>query len=130
MGLKYLWDTNTVIYFLQDHFSGIEKESMNTIINTYQPAISAITQIELLCWKSASENDLIILKNFISDCFIFELGEDIKLKTIDIRCSYNIKLPDAIIAATAITMNLILITNDKPGFHRIPSLRLKNPFKI
>ena len=52
MGLKYLWDTNAVIYYLQKNFTDNEQERMNDIINNYQPAISSISQIELLCWRS------------------------------------------------------------------------------
>jgi hypothetical protein len=40
MGLKYLWDTNTVIYYLQKNFSDEVQASLNIVINTYKPAIS------------------------------------------------------------------------------------------
>ncbi|WP_419702142.1 type II toxin-antitoxin system VapC family toxin [Mucilaginibacter sp. NFX135] len=124
------WDTNAVIYYLQNDFSEGAQELMNNIINEYQPAISVITEIELLCWKTASENDIVILKNFVADSFVIELENSIKVKTIEMRKSFNLKLPDAIIAATAICMNLILISNDRAGFQKIPSLKLNNPFVI
>ena len=82
MGLKYLWDTNTVIYYLQKNFASAGQELMSTIINSHQPAISAITGIELLCWKTATPNDLTVLNSFIGDCIVFELERAIKLKTI------------------------------------------------
>jgi predicted nucleic acid-binding protein len=130
MGLKYLWDTNAVIYYLQNDFSEGAQELMNNIINEYQPTISVITEIELLCWKTASKNDIVILKNFVADSVVIELENSIKVKTIEIRKSFNLKLPDAIIAATAIYMNLTLISNDRAGFQKIPSLKLYNPFVI
>jgi hypothetical protein len=40
---------------------------MDNILQEYQPSISAIIEIELLCWKTASESDLSILKDFIED---------------------------------------------------------------
>jgi predicted nucleic acid-binding protein len=126
MGLKYLWDTNTVIYYLKNSFTGASQEKMNTIINRYRPAISAITEIELLCWKTATNSDLTILNSFIADCLVVGLDKDVKLKTIDIRENYSLKLPDAIIAATAFSMDLILISNDKRGFDQILSLKLLN----
>ncbi len=126
MGLKYLWDTNAVIYYLQKNFTDNEQERMNDIINNYQPAISSISQIELLCWRSATENDTIILNNFISDSIIFELDTEVKLKTVEIRKMYGVKLADAIIAATAVVMDLTLITNDARGFKKIPVLKLFN----
>jgi len=118
MGLKYLWDTNTVIYYLQRNFSGDKQDLLNNIINTYQPAISVITQIELFCWKSATENDINVLNSFISDCRIFELENSVKFKTIELRKTYNIKLPDAIIAATSVQHDLTLISNDKRAFKK------------
>ena len=126
MGLKYLWDTNAVIYYLQKNFTDNEQERMNDIINNYQPAISSISQIELLCWRSATENDTIILNNFISDSIIFELDTEVKLKTVEIRKMYGVKLADAIIAATAVVMDLTLITNDARGFKKITVLKLFN----
>ena len=35
MGLKYLWDTNAVIYYLQKAFTEEGQELMNGIINSY-----------------------------------------------------------------------------------------------
>jgi predicted nucleic acid-binding protein len=127
MGLKYLWDTNTIIYYLQKNFSESSQELMTGIINSFQPAISAITEIELLSWKTATIKDVTILNNFISDCVVFELEREVKLKTIEIRKAYDIKLPDSIIAATAIVMDLTLISNDRRGFNKLPSLKLLNP---
>ena len=100
---------------------------MNTIINSYQPVISAITEIELLCWRTATQNDLTVLNSFIGDCVVFELEREIKLKTIEIRKASNLKLPDSIIAATAIVMDLTLISNDRKGFNLVPALKLFNP---
>ena len=126
MGLKYLWDTNAVIYYLQKAFTEEGQELMNGIINSYQPAISAITEIELLSWRTANEKDISVLSSFISDSVIFELEATIKSKTIEIRKACGLKLPDAIIASTAIIMDLTLISNDRRGFNKIPVLKLLN----
>ncbi len=129
MGLKYLWDTNTVIYYLQKNFSDEVQASLNIVINTYKPAISVITEIELQCWKAATSNDLAILKSFVADCVVFELDTSVKSKTIDIRKTYHLKLPDSIIAATAILNDLTLITNDT-GFNKMMELRFISPFEL
>ena len=73
MGMKYLWDTNTVIYYLQQQFPPAAEKFMDSLINETRPIISAITEIELLCWKSATEKDLEILQHFINDVLIIEL---------------------------------------------------------
>jgi predicted nucleic acid-binding protein len=127
MELKYLWDTNTVIYYLQKHFPAAQEKLMDNIINDFQPAISVITEIELLCWKTATRKDLITLKNFISDCVVFELEQTIKLKTIEIRKQSGLKLPDSLIAATALVNELTLISHNTSDFKRVSGLDLVDP---
>jgi len=128
MGVKYLWDTNTVIYYLQKQLSVNAETFIDSILLIDVPAISAITEIELLCWKSANENDLLTLKNFIADACVYELDQQIKNQTAELRKHYNLKLPDAIIAATALVNKLTFITRNIKDFDKISTLDLVNPF--
>lgn len=91
------------------------------------PAISVITEIELLCWKTPTDKDLVVLHNFINDALVFELDKDIKLKTAEIRKAHKVKLPDAIIAATALAYDLTLLTRNGSDFKNIAGLKLINP---
>ena len=97
-----MWDTNTAIYFLQQQFPPGAEKFMDDLVKDERLVISAITEIELLCWKAATEKDLEVLHNFINDALVIELEQPIKLKTAYIRKAHKIKLPDAIIAATAL----------------------------
>jgi predicted nucleic acid-binding protein len=63
MGIKYLWDTNSVIYYLQRQFPLSAEQFMDELLQENQPAISTITEIELLCWKAANESDVSDFKN-------------------------------------------------------------------
>ena len=83
MGIKYLWDTNTAIYYLQQQFPPAAEQFMDSLLKEGQPTISAITETELLCWKAATEKDLEVLRNFINDALVIELEQAIKLKTAD-----------------------------------------------
>ena len=130
MGVNYLWDTNTVVYYLQQQFPSHAEKFIDDILVNDQPSISAITEIELLCWKAATENDLTILQNFIHDALIIELERPIKLKTAEIRRQHRIKLPDSIIAATALHYDLALITRNISDFKTIQGLRIINPFDM
>ncbi|MFA6401701.1 MAG: type II toxin-antitoxin system VapC family toxin [Salinivirgaceae bacterium] len=130
MGIKYLWDTNISIYYLQQMFPPAAEKYIDELLKEDQPVISAITEIELLCWKNASEKDLALLHNFINDSMVIELERSIKLKTADIRKMHPIKLPDAIIAATALVYNLTLITRNTKDFDKIEGLEVLNPFNI
>lgn len=128
MGVNYIWDTNTVIYFLQQQFPPHAEKLIDGVVSTNTPCISAITEIELLCWKTATEKDLVVIHNFINDATVIELEQAIKLKTSDIRKAHRINLPDAIIAATAIVYNLTLITRNVNDFKNIDGIKLINPF--
>jgi len=130
MGIKYIWDTNTVIYYLQRQFPPSAEKFMDNLADEALPVISAITEIELLCWKSATEKDLKVLHNFIDDVLIIELERPIKYKTADIRKRHKIKLPDAIIAATALVYELTLVSRNVSDFKIIDELQLINPWDV
>lgn len=130
MGIKYIWDTNSVIYYLQQQFPPVAEKFIDNSLLESPPCISAITEIELLCWKTASEKDVEVLNNFISDALVIELENPIKRKTADIRKTYKIKLPDAIIAATALVYDLTLITRNTNDFKNIQGLNVINPYEM
>ena len=128
MGLKYLWDTNTVIYFLQQQFPPEAEQRIDSMLQLSAPCISAITEIELLSWKSASEKDLEVLTNFIEDVLVIELEKPIKRKAAEIRREHQLKLGDAIIAATAIFYGFELVTRNSKDFRKVQELKILDPF--
>jgi predicted nucleic acid-binding protein len=128
MGLKYLWDTNIVIYYLQKQFPLPVEQFIDGVLNNFQPAISVITEIELMCWKMATENDIRLIEKFIANSVVYELNNDVKLKTIEFRKGSKVKLPDAIIAATAATKGLTLISRNSSDFNKLEGLEFIDPF--
>ena len=54
---------------------------------------------------------------------------EIAERTISIRKSLRIKVPDAIIAATALEYSLQLVSRNEEDFAQIQDLKLVNPFK-
>ena len=128
MAVNYLLDTNIVIYYLQQQLNASAEVFIDDILIVSRPIISAITEIEIMCWKTATDKDIIILKNFIDDSLVYELDRSIKDKTIEIRRKYAIKLPDAVIAATALVNNLTLVSRNIKDFQNIDKLKTVNPF--
>jgi len=53
------------------------------------------------------------LKAFLADIAVVELTPLVKTHAVDIRKRFSLKLPDAIIAATAQALNATLVTNDQ-----------------
>ena len=69
--------------------------------------------MELLSFHglTKSENDKLV--SFISELEILPINEKVKEAAIKIRKKHRLKLPDSIIAATAIIYKLPLVTADK-----------------
>lgn len=59
----------------------------------------------------------------LETCVIIDVNSMIKQETIIIRRNYGLKLPDCIVAATAIYLDLPLITSDK-DFKKLKELNL------
>jgi predicted nucleic acid-binding protein len=128
MELRFLLDSNAVIDFLGAKYSN---EGMNLVTSAIDdiPNISVITKIEVLSYKTITE-EYDLLQNFCKDALVLELNDEIVDKTIDIRIQHKLKTPDAIIAATALAYNLVLITRDINDFGKIPWLTILNPYEL
>ena len=85
--------------------------------------------MEFLGFRGHNENSFKQAKSFIMNAYAIGLDDVISDRVVDIRRSYNIKLPDAIIAATAIENDLILVTRNTDDFKNT-SVKLYNPFDI
>ena len=126
MGKEYLIDTNSVIDYLDNKL----RDNANELIDNIDSRISVITRMELLAWPGASEQQTLILNEFINASDIFALEEPVILKAIDIRKTHKTKLPDAIIAATALVNELTIITRNTKDFEKIEGLEVLNPYDI
>lgn len=126
MGKRYLIDTNTVIDYLDNKLNNKAVE----LIETTEVQISVVSRIELLVWTKASPQQLEVLNLFILASTLYNLEENIILKTIEVRKKYRLKLPDAIIAATALAYDLTLITHNTNDFKNIQELQILDPHKL
>jgi predicted nucleic acid-binding protein len=59
----------------------------------------------------------------LDGCFIIDINQEIKQIYKGLKQQHNLKLPDAIIAATSIYLDMPFLTFDK-GFKNIPELQL------
>jgi predicted nucleic acid-binding protein len=117
---KYLVDSNIIIKLAtENNLTGDSKSFLTAILND-SFNISIITKIEVL-----SKDDSLI--DFVNVAKVFELDETIVLITIQLRRKYKIRLPDAIIAATAIANKFILLTHNAKDFGNIKSLVVIDP---
>ncbi|MEQ9372750.1 MAG: type II toxin-antitoxin system VapC family toxin [Coleofasciculus chthonoplastes F3-SA18-01] len=97
-------DTNVVLYFLGGRLT-------NPLLSE-QYFVSVITEIELLSYPSLSSDEEVQIRDFLAKLIVVELESNIKDLAITFRKQYKLRLPDAIIAATAQVLNATLFTND------------------
>lgn len=75
--------------------------------------VSVITEMELLSFHALTKNEKIEIEAFFTTVRIIPLDDGIKNAAIAFRRATRRKLPDSIIAASAINLGAVLITNDE-----------------
>ncbi|MGZ3872522.1 MAG: PIN domain-containing protein [Mucilaginibacter sp.] len=105
-GIKYLADTNCFIYLLDE----------NPLILPFTEdtwAFSHITEIELLSKKGITKKEDTLIREMLNSCYKVNHSQTLSELVITLKRSYHLKLPDAIVAASAQLLKLPLITADK-----------------
>lgn len=125
---RYLIDSNAVIDYMGGKLPPSGMAFMDTVIDSI-PLVSVITKIEILGFN-APAGHYALLTDFMDDATILELTADVVDKTIALRKAYKTKLPDAIIAATAISYDLALISRNIRDFADIAGLQAINPHNV
>ncbi len=97
-------DTNVALYYLGGR-----------LINPLpagQYFVSVITEIELLSYPSLTFEEEALIRDFLTNITVVGLDSNIKDLAIVLRKTYRLKLPDAVVVATAKFLNAMLLTND------------------
>lgn len=105
-----LFDTNILI----DHLNGIAKATRE-IRRSAGPAISVITWIEVMTGASTPDEE-VILRTFLLNFLCLELTREVAERAAVIRRQKRIKMPDAIILATAEVAGRELVTRNVKDF--------------
>ena len=119
----YLLDTNSVIYF----FNG-EKKIADLIAKAKDEiVISFITKIELLSFDMEDQDTEKKVREFLNEIRVILLDDDVITATIEYRKKLKLKIPDAIISATAKVLGLTLITADKVLSKKLTGIEITSP---
>jgi len=100
-------DSNIMLYLISGD------ETIADLLNEKHIFISFITELELLGFKELSVEESKKIHELIEESTVTDINSEIKKLVISLRKNYKLKLPDAIIAASAFYHNLPLITADK-----------------
>lgn len=122
-GNSLLIDTNIIIYILAG------RSELAAHIEGRKVFVSFISELEALSYPGLSVDDVRNVQTFISRCSVVGLSEGLKRDTIRLRKAHRMKLPDAIVGATATTLGIPLLTADK-RFERLKKEVVLDLFEI
>ena len=116
-GIRILCDTNPLIYLLDGN------RDVAQFLDNKQIYLSVITELEMFGKPNLSVQNIQIIDTLISVCVVIDINKEIRQLYREIKQNHTIKLPDAIVAATAIYLDMPLLTYDR-GFRNISNLKL------
>lgn len=126
--MNMLVDSNVIIDYVSNRIPEKSANQLDIYFNSCF-SVSIITKIEVLGFNT-QEYELEQLESFIQLSSIVYIDEVVTDKTIEIRRMKRIKLPDAIIAATAIVKNCILLSHNTTDFKKIEGLQVWDPYSF
>ena len=125
--MRYLLDTNLII----EAVGGSQKavEALEVAVDSEWVGYSAITRLELFGYPKLSVEEEEALTAVIEELAEVAVSSRTIDEAIRIRKHNQIKVPDAIIAATAIEHKASLVTRNEVDFKHIINLTVYNPWK-
>ncbi|MEK7062606.1 MAG: type II toxin-antitoxin system VapC family toxin [Patescibacteria group bacterium] len=118
----YTFDTNIIIYYLNQDLSVIKK--VDKIIESNSIVyFSTLSEVELFSFKELQEGDITRINDNLNTLNIVPVDSRIARIAGFLRRNINIKIADSIIAATALNTQSILLTRNVKDFNKIPNLK-------
>jgi len=120
----YLLDTNAIIYYLKE-----ESEVVSIIEDIYTQNlpvyVSAMTEAELFAFSGMSDEETEQIEKFLQSVSIIPMDSQIARLTGSIRKTYQLKIADSVIAATALFIGTRLLTRNVSDFKRVSGLNMQ-----
>ncbi len=119
---RYLLDTNAIVSLL-----GGNRLLSDQLDHATWVGISIVSFLEFLAFDGLPNGDRDTFMDFCGRIEVIPLTCDddgLLKRTLELRARYRLKLPDAIIGATALSCNAVLITSDT-DFSKVPSLTIQ-----
>jgi hypothetical protein len=117
-----LLDSNIIIYAAQP-----EHESLRLLILDKDPAVSAISYVEVLGYHRLSDDERRHFEDFFASARILPLSQSVLDQAVRLRQERKMSLGDALVAGTAMAHGLTLVTRNTQDFDDIKGLAILNP---
>ena len=118
-----LLDANVVMYL---HGAQLDETVAEKLRNSTLGTCNIIVA-EVLGYKSIDPEDARYFEDLFATMKNHIFDKEVTAKVIELRQTTSIKLPDAIIAATALVNGLVLWTHNIDDFKSVPKLQLFDP---
>jgi predicted nucleic acid-binding protein len=128
MNTGTLFDNNILIYHLNDQLGSAAGETVAELFRN-RVCISVITRIEVLGWRGHTEASLASANVLLNAMEELPLDDPVIETTVRLRRSSRLRLPDAIIASTALVYDIPLVTRNTVDFREVTGLAIVNPFE-
>ncbi len=120
----YTFDTNVVIYYLNQDLDVVDK--VNKIVDTDTLIyFSTISEAEIFSFKELREADIVKINNNLNTLNILPVDSKIARIAGFLRRVTNIKIADSVIAATALSTQSTLLTRNTKDFNNVPNLKIE-----
>ena len=124
--MRYLLDTNVIIEAVGGCPPAVA--ALKEAVQSEWVGYSAITRLELFGYPDLKPEEERALQTVIGELAEVAVTASIVDRAIRLRKIGRIKVPDAIIAATAQEMQAVLVTRNEEDFKMIGAIQLLNPF--
>lgn len=112
MGVKAILDTNILVDYLRG-----EERARREIDRYRTPAISLITRMEILV-GAQNEHERHLLREFLHRFECLPITQEVAELAVELRRTHRLRLPDAVIWATAQSRDALFVTRNTRDFPR------------
>jgi predicted nucleic acid-binding protein len=128
--MRWLLDSNVLIDALAGLPHGVRVLQEARKRPEVSVVYSAITRIEVLGFPNLSEQEEAAVRRLLNEFEEVAVSDAVVERTIQIRKLVRIKIPDALIAASADTAQAVVVTRNTSDFQRVPGLTVVHPDNV
>lgn len=117
-------DTNPIIYYLKKEVEVVSV--LSPLLCAYPPPfVASVTELELFSAASLTPADVAEIEFLLTMVAVIPLDSQIARIAARIRREHKLKVPDSVIAATALFTHSTLVTRNTRDFKKISGLALQ-----
>ena len=128
--MRWLLDSNVLIDALAGLPHGVRVLQEARKRPEVSVIYSAITRIEVLGFPNLSEQEEAAVRRLLNEFQEVAVSNAVIERTIQIRKLVRIKIPDALIAASADISQAVVVTRNTGDFQRVPGVTVVHPDSV